>query len=205
MPNDKLKKYIVYFIFDQETVGLGCGHEYCKDCWRQYLTIKISDDGHAESICCPAPKCGIVVDDVTVMQLVTDENIRQKYQHLMTNSFIEVRATTFHLSIIHKIIFWIFFWNNSTITCCVGAHRQVVIWPLKPIIWWLIVKIVHAFVGTVFVSFAVTIHMIQFPVNWWKAGRRMTTTKPLNISQSTQKPAQNVAVILRKMVVAITW
>ncbi|XP_055297193.1 E3 ubiquitin-protein ligase ariadne-1-like [Sitodiplosis mosellana] len=72
-----------------DIVGLGCDHEYCKDCWRQYLTIKISDDGHAESICCPATKCGIAVDDVTVMQLVSDENTRQKYQHLMTNSFVE--------------------------------------------------------------------------------------------------------------------
>lgn len=75
----------------KEIIGLSCEHEYCKDCWRQYLTIKITDDGNSESICCPALKCGIVVDDATVMQLVSDENTRQKYQHLMTNSFVQVR------------------------------------------------------------------------------------------------------------------
>lgn len=74
----------------QDIFDLGCGHGYCKDCWRQYLTFKIVDDGNAHSIYCPALKCGIVVDDVTIMQLVSDDGTKQKYQHLMTNSYVEV-------------------------------------------------------------------------------------------------------------------
>lgn len=63
----------------------------CKDCWRQYLTYKILDDGKVDAISCPETKCEIVVDDDIVIELVTDEKAIQKYQHLITNSFVEVR------------------------------------------------------------------------------------------------------------------
>lgn len=79
-----------YLKFQKEIIGLGCGHTSCKDCWRQYLTYKILDDGDVDSIRCPDTKCGIVVDDITVMQLLCDEKAKQKYQYLMTNSFVEV-------------------------------------------------------------------------------------------------------------------
>lgn len=71
-------------------VGLGCGHSSCRECWRQYLTFQIVDDGKSDSIKCPDTNCGIVVDDGTVMQLLSDENTKQKFQHLMSNSFVEV-------------------------------------------------------------------------------------------------------------------
>lgn len=80
----------------KEILGLGCGHVFCIDCWRQYLTTKISDDGEAESIACPDSKCDIVVDDMTVMQLV-DESTRQKYQYLITNSFVQVTNISLNL------------------------------------------------------------------------------------------------------------
>lgn len=86
------KEELTHFCFSlitQEIVGLGCSHEFCEDCWCQYLTIKIAD-GDADSICCPAEKCDVIVDDVKIMQLVADEKIKQKYQHLMTNSFVQV-------------------------------------------------------------------------------------------------------------------
>ena len=40
-------------------------------------------------ISCAAHKCDIFVDDETVMSLVTEAKVRQKYQHLITNSFVE--------------------------------------------------------------------------------------------------------------------
>lgn len=72
-------------------VGVDCGHKFCKDCWQQYLTLKICDEGAAEAINCPESGCDIVVDDVTVMDSVAEADIRKKYQHLMTSSFVEVR------------------------------------------------------------------------------------------------------------------
>lgn len=71
-------------------VDLGCGHSFCKDCWSEYLKLKIIDEGVSESISCPASDCGIIVDDGIVMKLVKDKEAKIKYQHLMTDSYVEV-------------------------------------------------------------------------------------------------------------------
>ena len=75
--------------------GLECGHLYCTACWGEYLTTKIMDDGVSQTIECPNSTCGILVDDHTVMNLVEDSKIRLKYQHLITNSFVQVRLAKF--------------------------------------------------------------------------------------------------------------
>ncbi|KAF6039830.1 ARIH1 [Bugula neritina] len=69
--------------------GLECGHLFCEQCWSMYLTSKILHEGISETISCPAHVCGILVDDATVMRLVRDQRVRLKYQHLITNSFVE--------------------------------------------------------------------------------------------------------------------
>jgi len=67
--------------------GLDCGHFYCTECWIEYLTTKIMDEGASQMIECPG--CNIVVDDQTVMKLITDPIVKEKYQHLITNSFVQ--------------------------------------------------------------------------------------------------------------------
>jgi len=67
--------------------GLDCGHFYCTECWIEYLTTKIMDEGASQMIECPG--CNIVVDDQTVMKLITDPSVKLKYQHLITNSFVQ--------------------------------------------------------------------------------------------------------------------
>ena len=71
-----------------EMASLECGHIFCIDCWRCYLTMKIMDEGIGQTIPCPA-KCDILVDDKTVLNLIENPAIRRKYQHLITNSFVE--------------------------------------------------------------------------------------------------------------------
>lgn len=71
-----------------EMAGLKCGHIFCIECWQQYLTRKIMDEGISETISCPA-KCNIRVDDVTVLRLIESPDVHRKYQHLITNSFVE--------------------------------------------------------------------------------------------------------------------
>ena len=71
--------------------GLECGHRFCKTCWIEYLTTKIMEEGLCQSIACAAHGCDILVDDVTVMRLLTDSRVKLKYQQLITNSFVEVR------------------------------------------------------------------------------------------------------------------
>ena len=68
--------------------GLECGHLYCTSCWTEYLTTKIMDEGASQMIECPG-SCNIVVNDQTVMTLITDPRVKLKYQHLITNSFVQ--------------------------------------------------------------------------------------------------------------------
>ena len=71
-----------------EMAGLECGHIFCIDCWRFYLTTKIMHEGIGQTISCPA-RCDILVDDKTVLHLIESPEVRRKYQHLITNSFVE--------------------------------------------------------------------------------------------------------------------
>ncbi|XP_029431673.1 E3 ubiquitin-protein ligase ARIH1 isoform X3 [Rhinatrema bivittatum] len=69
--------------------GLECGHKFCMQCWSGYLTTKIIEEGMGQTISCPAHGCDILVDDNTVMRLINDSKVKLKYQHLITNSFVE--------------------------------------------------------------------------------------------------------------------
>jgi len=84
--------------------GLGCGHRFCTQCWGEYLKNKIMEEGLGHSITCPASKCDILVDDVTVMRLVTDHRVKNKYQHLIINSFVEVKLSFREFLLYLKII-----------------------------------------------------------------------------------------------------
>lgn len=70
--------------------GLECGHRFCTGCWGEYLTTKIMEEGVGQTIACAAHACDILVDDASVMRLVKDSKVKLKYQHLITNSFVEV-------------------------------------------------------------------------------------------------------------------
>uniref|UniRef100_A0AAY5K7H9 RBR-type E3 ubiquitin transferase n=1 Tax=Esox lucius TaxID=8010 RepID=A0AAY5K7H9_ESOLU len=50
--------------------GLECGHKFCMQCWGDYLTTKIIEEGMGQTISCPAHSCDILVDDNTVMSLL---------------------------------------------------------------------------------------------------------------------------------------
>jgi len=67
--------------------GLECGHLFCTQCWTDYLTMKIMEEGASQMIECPG-SCNIIVDDQTVMSL-TQDRVKLKYQHLITNSFVQ--------------------------------------------------------------------------------------------------------------------
>ena len=78
--------------------GVECGHIYCTSCWTEYLATKIMDEGASQSIECPSSSCDILVDDQTVMRLVKDSKIKLKYQHLITNSFVQVNSRSVEIS-----------------------------------------------------------------------------------------------------------
>ncbi|CAG2180924.1 unnamed protein product, partial [Oppiella nova] len=68
--------------------GLDCDHLFCTHCWTQYLTTKIMSEGDVMAITCPDTDCKVVVDEEQVLQLITDETVRAKYQRLNTDSYV---------------------------------------------------------------------------------------------------------------------
>lgn len=62
------------------TTSLECEHAYCNKCWSEYLTIKIMDEGASQTIYCPTNGCDNLVDDQTVYKVITESDVKVKYQ-----------------------------------------------------------------------------------------------------------------------------
>lgn len=68
--------------------GVGCEHKFCYNCWNEYLTTQIIDEGAAETIACAGHNCPILMDDETVLQLVRDSKVKSRYQQVIVNNFV---------------------------------------------------------------------------------------------------------------------
>jgi ariadne-1 len=51
---------------------LPCGHGFCGDCYTQYITLKITEEGESRRITCPAA-CSHIIDEKIVQSLVSPE------------------------------------------------------------------------------------------------------------------------------------
>lgn len=71
-----------------ETFALKCGHRYCVDCYRQYLSQKIRGEGEAARIQCPADSCGRILDSASLDLLVTSE-LKDRYRTLLNRTYVE--------------------------------------------------------------------------------------------------------------------
>ena len=63
---------------DLETYALKCGHRFCVDCYTQYLSSKIRDEGEAARIKCPGNGCDWIVDSKSLSLLVEDR-LKSRY------------------------------------------------------------------------------------------------------------------------------
>lgn len=61
-----------------ETYAMKCGHRYCVNCYRQYLSQKIKEEGEAARIQCPTSGCNRIVDSKSLNLLVVDE-LKSRY------------------------------------------------------------------------------------------------------------------------------
>lgn len=59
--------------------ALRCEHRYCTDCYRQYLSQKVKDEGEAARIRCPGDGCNRIVDSKTLDLLVADD-LKSRYE-----------------------------------------------------------------------------------------------------------------------------
>ncbi|KAG7396947.1 E3 ubiquitin-protein ligase arih2 [Phytophthora boehmeriae] len=72
-----------------EIFGMGCGHVYCLNCWKPYLSLKIAEGPICVTTSCPAHGCKEVVSDVIFKKIVSSEDYR-KYSRYLLRSFVDI-------------------------------------------------------------------------------------------------------------------
>ena len=55
---------------DMLVFALTCGHMYCADCVRRYLTTRFMDDGEGRHIKCPSDGCSLYFTDNDLAKLL---------------------------------------------------------------------------------------------------------------------------------------
>lgn len=69
-----------------------CGHSYCTDCWRHYITEQIIGEGNAVRITCATPKCPTLLEDLTIIFLLEDDvRTRHIYMKLLTQQYVDMQ------------------------------------------------------------------------------------------------------------------
>lgn len=63
---------------DVDTFALKCQHRFCIDCWKQYLSQKIKEEGEAARIQCPGGDCNQIVDSKS-LGLLVETDLRDRY------------------------------------------------------------------------------------------------------------------------------
>jgi len=63
-----------------DTFAMKCNHRFCVDCYRHYVTQKISEEGEAARIKCPGDDCKRIIDSRSLELLLKDEpGLRDRY------------------------------------------------------------------------------------------------------------------------------
>jgi ariadne-1 len=68
--------------------GIGCGHSYCRSCWREYLELKIRDGIDCVFARCMHPKCKELVHESAVRALVS-ANAFERYNYFVYRQYVE--------------------------------------------------------------------------------------------------------------------
>lgn len=71
-----------------EMLGLSCGHQFCTQCWVEHITTRISHHHTTTMIECPA-SCKVILDDETVLKVLPEGAAREKYQQLLSASYVQ--------------------------------------------------------------------------------------------------------------------
>lgn len=75
-----------------QSFAIKCGHRYCVDCYRHYLSQKIKEEGEAARIQCPADGCSLIIDARSLDILVTPE-LKARYHVLLNRTYVEDKDT----------------------------------------------------------------------------------------------------------------
>jgi ariadne-1 len=67
-----------------ESFAMKCGHRFCVDCYKQYLSNKIQDEGEAARIRCPGEGCTRIVDSKS-LDLLVSHDLKARYAQCTTS------------------------------------------------------------------------------------------------------------------------
>lgn len=73
----------------KDMYGMGCGHLFCKPCWRSYLSLKVAEGPLCIMTTCPAHGCKEVVNDHVFREFTVEEDY-QKYSRFLLRSYVDI-------------------------------------------------------------------------------------------------------------------
>ncbi|KAL9048964.1 MAG: hypothetical protein Q9162_007462 [Coniocarpon cinnabarinum] len=71
-----------------QTFAMKCEHRFCSDCYRQYLTQKVKEEGESARIRCPGDGCNQIVDSRSIDLLIADE-VKSRYEDLLLRTYVD--------------------------------------------------------------------------------------------------------------------
>ncbi|XP_066548468.1 ankyrin repeat and IBR domain-containing protein 1-like [Amia ocellicauda] len=71
----------------EDPVDMSCGHEFCRECWEEFLNIKIQN-GKASNIFCPGHDCSRLVP-VEVIESMVSKEMYKRYLLFDIKAFVE--------------------------------------------------------------------------------------------------------------------
>jgi len=77
-----IQTWRMYCVSVQNLTGLMCGHEFCRSCWCQYLTVKIMDEGMGQVSTLSCPTCLIRFCILYITWLFVIHSIFRPFVHV---------------------------------------------------------------------------------------------------------------------------
>lgn len=75
------------FVMSDSHVGMTCDHVFCKDCWKEYLNLKIQE-GDAHNITCPAYQCDKLAP-VDLIEGIVSRDMARRYLQFDIKAFVD--------------------------------------------------------------------------------------------------------------------
>ncbi|GLE01372.1 hypothetical protein PINS_up010202 [Pythium insidiosum] len=72
-----------------EIFGMGCQHVYCVNCWKSYLSLKITEGPACVNTTCPAHGCKEAVPDSVFRKMLTAEEFA-RYSRFVLRSYVDI-------------------------------------------------------------------------------------------------------------------
>ena len=68
--------------------SLACGHNFCKICWGQFLSVSVASGPVCTEVTCPIPKCNVRVPQSKITEL-SEAGVSEKWNNYMVKSFVD--------------------------------------------------------------------------------------------------------------------